>query len=188
MARDCLSAIGIAMTTAAILGTLAGCSTSTPAPQPGSRALLPPILSSADPSPRNSTGGDTSTPTATAEGWLATYRSASWTDSAVSAWVDRVRPYVTDAQHARDEQLRDGIGGADWDTFVTGQCTSTVENVGSVIPAESPGTATTANIEVTATVRTTCATGQPTTATENAAATLALIKTSAGWRIDQRVF
>jgi hypothetical protein len=55
------------------------------------------------------------------------------------------------------------------------------------VPAEAPGTATAANVLVTGTVNTTCPAGaaQP---GEQATATLVVVTTSNGWRIDQRLF
>ncbi|MFL6118761.1 hypothetical protein [Actinophytocola sp.] len=119
--------------------------------------------------------------------WLSAYRSATWTDPDPAAWIDRVRPYVTDAMSTRNTALRDGGAGTDWAEFVDQRCESSVSDLAAVIPAEAPGTATVANVLVTGTVSTTCAAG-PARSDEQAAATLVVIKTATGWRVDQRLF
>jgi hypothetical protein len=119
--------------------------------------------------------------------WLAAYRTATWTDLSPAAWIDRVRPYVTDAMHTRNTTLRNGNAGTDWADFVDQHCESTVSELAAVIPAEAPGTATATNVLVTGTVNTTCAAGSA-RPVEQAAVTLVVITTADGWRVDQRLF
>lgn len=98
-----------------------------------------------------------------------------------------MRPYVTDAMHTRNTTLREGNAGADWTDFVDEHCVSSVTELAAVVPAESPGTATTVNVLVTGTVSTTCAESAD-RPTEQASTTLVVTKTSTGWRVDQRLF
>jgi hypothetical protein len=116
------------------------------------------------------------------------YRSAAWTDDGPSAWIDRVRPYVTATMNARNEAVRGAGGGADWATFVRRHCTSTVVDTAAVVPPEAPGTTSAANVQVIGIVRTTCSAGDPPYPTEQAAATLLVVKTTQGWRVDERLF
>jgi hypothetical protein len=127
------------------------------------------------------------TPQAVAIQWLSAYRSAAWTDPDPAAWIDRVRPYVTDAMHTRNTTLRDGSTGTDWTEFVDQRCETSVSELAAVIPAEAPGTTTAANVLVAGTVNTACA-DNTTPSIEPAAATLVVVKTSNGWRVDQRIF
>lgn len=136
--------------------------------------------------PTDVPGADT--PQTVAIRWLSAYHSATWTDPDPSAWIDRVRPYVTDTMHTRNTTLRDGSAGTDWATFVRLRCTSTVVDLAVIVPPESPGTPTTANVHVTGSVRTNCAAGPAPAPTELAAMTLVIVTTSHGWRIDQRLF
>ena len=119
--------------------------------------------------------------------WLVAYRTATWTDPDPAAWIDRVQPYVTDAMHTRNTTLRNGNAGTDWTDFVDQHCESTVSELAAVVPTEAPGTTTAANVLVTGTVNTTCPAGaaQP---VEHAAATLVVVTTSTGWRVDQQLF
>jgi len=72
---------------------------------------------------------------------------------------------------------------------VTKQCTSAVTNLGAVIPSESPGTATTVNVQVTGTVTTTCDAGQPDMPTEIASVTVVVTQAQNGsWRVNQRSY
>jgi hypothetical protein len=114
----------------------------------------------------------------------------SWTDGTPTAWIARVRPYVTAALDAQDEQQYANTGGgADWQAFVAQQCTSTVTDVGAVVPRESPGTATAVNVQVTGTVHTTCDAGQPENPTEDTSTTLVVTHDSDGsWRVTQRLY
>lgn len=177
---------------AASVTLLVGC-TSPPAPpaRPGAGSAT---VSSARPvtaapsSPRGRSPTGMSSPVHVAEQWLATYRSTSWTDGTPTGWIERVRPYVTAALNAWDEQYADAAGGADWQAFVANQCTSVVTDLGAVIPPESPGTVTAINVQVTGTVHTACDAGQPESPTDTAAATLVVIEAPDGsWRVNQRL-
>lgn len=178
----------------ALLVLAAGCSTvtdptSTPAPfSPQPAATLPAPTAPTPSTPTTmALAPDPDDPLTVATSWLVAYHSASWTDSSPAAWIDRVRPYITDNMHASNETLRAGGGGTDWADYVRQHCTSTVTDTHAVIPPESPGTDTTANIQVTGTIHTTCTAG-PARATEPASATLVVVKTTTGWRVDHRLF
>lgn len=131
----------------------------------------------------------TSSPVDAAEHWLAAYRGVSWSDGNPTAWIARVRPYVTATLDAQDEQYADAGGGADWQAFVAQQCTTIVTDLGAVIPSESPGTPTAVNVEVTGTVHTACDAGRPATRTATASATVVVISMLDGsWRVNQRLY
>jgi hypothetical protein len=66
-----------------------------------------------------------------------------------------VRPYVADAMHTHNSTLRDGSAGTDGTDLVDEHCDSSVTELAAVVPAESPGTATTVNVLVTGTMSTT---------------------------------
>lgn len=160
-------------TTRAPLPQLTGTARSAPrTPPPSSPATTSPVRTP-----------DVDTPPAVTIRWLAAYRTATWTDPGPAAWIDRVRPYVTDAMHTRNTSLHDGNAGIDWADFVDQHCESTVSDLAAVVPAEAPGTATAANVLVTGTVNTTCTAGAA-RPVEQATATLVVIATSTGWRVD----
>lgn len=182
-----------AATLAGLLVLAAGCST-TPS-YPGAPGAHTPASTSTPPAPAASSPTATATPApgpdspvSAARNWLVAYHSATWTDASPAAWIDRVQPYVTDTLHASNETLRSGGGGADWTEFVRQHCTNTVTDTDAVIPPESPGTTTTANVQVTGTIHTTCTAGTPLHPTEQVSATLVVIKSPTGWRVDQRLF
>lgn len=128
-------------------------------------------------------------PVKTAKQWLINYRSISWADAKPSAWIDRVRPVITDRLAAEYDQLRDGSGGADWTDFVQRRCTSTVELVDGTRPSENPGTDTAVTVLVSGEITTTCAAGQPPTPTTRFAATLTVINSGGtGWHVDRQVY
>lgn len=185
----------IAVTAAAAVA--AGCTTSTP--ETSANTVLPQPIGTARDTPRTSPPASSEattpadvpsadTPQSVASHWLSAYRSAAWTDPGPAAWVDRVRPYVTASMNRRNETLRGQPGGADWATFVRLRCTSTVADVAAIVPPESPGTATAANVQVSGSVHTTCAAGPAPAHTETAAMTLTVVKAPRGWRVDQRLF
>lgn len=195
--RTCRAAKTATVVVAASVALVAGCTSSPAAPvRPGPPPTSGParVPRSATPlpllaQPDTTAAAGTNSPADAAEHWLAAYRSMSWTDGTPTAWIARVRPYVTARLDRQDEQYADAGGGADWQTFVAGQCTSTVTDLGAVIPSESPGTAIAVNVEVTATVYTACDAGQSTSPTETASATLVVIPLSDGsWRVDQRLY
>jgi hypothetical protein len=81
--------------------------------------------------------------------------------------------------HTANQTLRDAGSGIDWAEFVRHRCTSTVTDV-TAVPAESPGTDTAANVQVTGTIHTTCTAGTPTAPTEDTSATLIPGENSSG--------
>jgi hypothetical protein len=181
-------------TLAGLLLAATGCSTDTnrtnaqaPPNPPSAGTLSPP----AAPAPSTATTAipapDPDSPLTAAVGWLVAYHSAKWTDDTPAAWIDRVRPYVTDTMHTSNEPLRSGGGGTDWADYVRHHCTNTVTDTHAVIPPESPGTHTAANVQVTGTIHTTCTAGSPPSPTEQTSATLVVVKTSNGWRVDRRL-
>jgi hypothetical protein len=160
-------------------------------PQPAPPTIHGPPSRSPTVAPPASTAtpaADTANPTDTAARWLIAYRSATWTDRTPAAWIDRVQPYVTATLHTANQSLRDAGGGTDWAQFIQQRCTSTVTDTTAIIPAESPGTDTAANVVVTGAVHTTCTAGTPTVPAEDASATVIVIKTANGWRVDQRLY
>ncbi|WP_236788079.1 hypothetical protein [Amycolatopsis sp. GM8] len=99
-----------------------------------------------------------------------------------------MRPYVSDDQHVRDEQLRDGTTGSDWAQFVDWHCRSSVRDPRAVIPPEAPGTDVAANVEVAGDISTACAVGSY-PSSEHAAATLIVVRAPDGtYRVGRRVF
>jgi hypothetical protein len=148
----------------------------------------PPAAPTSTPAPSALPSPDPDSPLTAAVHWLVAYHSASWTDGSPAAWIDRVQPYVTDTLNNSNETLRTGTGGTDWADYTRDHCTSTVTDAQAVIPPESPGTAIAANVQVTGTVHTTCKAGIPASPTEQTSATLVVVKTAAGWRVNQRLF
>ncbi|MFL6118756.1 hypothetical protein [Actinophytocola sp.] len=196
MVTKALAAIMLAATVLVAMTLLAGCTTTSPPasphiplPQPAdtgqSTARTPPLSGAETTPPVDMPRVDT--PQAVAIQWLSAYHSATWTDPNPAAWIDRVRPYVTDAMHTRNTSLRDGGAGNDWTDFVSQRCRSNVSDPAAVIPAEAPGNSDTANVLVAGTVTTTCADGTD-SSIEQASATLVVVKTSNGWRVDERLF
>lgn len=181
---------------AASVALVAGCAES-PAPpaRSGSTPTITPsiVFRSATALPLTHTDATaataTSSPVDVAERWLAAYRSVSWNDGVSTVWIQRVRPYVTATLDAQDELYADAGGGADWRAFVAQQCTSTVGDLGAVIPPESPRTATGVNVQVSGIVHTTCDAGQSDIPTGTASATLVLVQAPDGsWRVNQRLY
>jgi hypothetical protein len=127
-------------------------------------------------------------PVATATAWLRAYRQISWTDLAPSSWVDRVRPYIGTELAAEYQRDRAGSVGAGWAPFVAGKCTSTVHDVGGVIPPEAPRAPDSVYAQVSGTVVTQCATGTP-PPDEQAAATVEVRRGADGrWVVQRRLF
>jgi hypothetical protein len=171
---------------AAIAALLTGCAVGTTwpaAPTPNIARDVPPSVGTGSPPTTTEASA-----TEVAQQWMVAYRTRDWRDGSPSGWIDRVRPYVSDTEHARDEQLRTGTTGVDWDEFVDQHCRTSVANIQAVIPPESPGTTDAANVQVSATINTTCDLGgHP--RTEPAAATLAVVRTpEGGYRVDRRLF
>jgi hypothetical protein len=175
---------------------LAGCSTGTTGPEPVvstpqpsfSLALPAPRSAGPPPAPTNATSAPTS-PQNAAMQWLIAYHSMSWSDHTPTAWITQVQPYVTPSLNRSDQQYADDGGGADWTDFVSKQCTSTVGDIGAVIPDEAPGTPTAVNIQVTGTVTTTCTSGAPDDPAESVSATLVVVPGPNGsWLVNQRLY
>lgn len=127
-------------------------------------------------------------PLATATAWLRAYRGISWTDPTPSSWVDRVRPYIGTELAAEYERDRQGSVGAGWAPFVAEKCTSTVRDVGGVIPPEAPRAPDSLYAQVSGTVVTQCATGTP-PPNEPVAATVEVRRGADGrWVVQRRLF
>lgn len=127
-------------------------------------------------------------PVATATAWLRAYRAISWTDPAPGSWVDRVRPYIGSDLAADYERDRQGSVGAEWAPFVAQKCTSTVRDVGGVIPPEAPRAPDSVYAQVSGTVVTQCATGTP-PPDEPVAATVEVRRGADGrWVVQRRLF
>jgi len=121
-----------------------------------------------------------------AKAWLIGYRQAAWTQPA-TAWIPRVKPDVTDRLYRSYLPLSGRGGGAEWTRFVAGKCTSTVTDTGAVIPPEAPHTPSMVHVQVAGLLHSACTTGTP-PADEPLAATLTVIATAAGWRVDAREY
>ncbi len=121
-----------------------------------------------------------------AKAWLIGYRQATWTQPA-TAWISRVKPDVTDRLYRSYLPLVGRGGGAEWTRFVAGKCTSTVTDTGAVIPPEAPHTPSMVHVQVAGLLHSACTTGTP-PADEPLAATLTVIATATGWRVDAREY
>ena len=121
-----------------------------------------------------------------AKAWLIGYRQAAWTQP-VTAWIPRVKPDVTDRLYRSYLPLVGRGGGAEWTRFVAGKCTSTVTDTGAVIPPEAPHTPSMVHVQVAGLLHSACTTGTP-PADEPLAATLTVIATATGWRVDAREY
>lgn len=150
-----------------------------PTAAPSPRAIAPAVA----------TGRD---PVAVATAWLRAYRTVRFDDPTPTAWIDHVRPVVTDTLAASYERYRDGSVGADWAQFVSDQCVTDLEDdLNGVIPDEAPHTASTVNVQVAGVLRTRCAvaTNSGVGANGPVSATVTLKKTRAGlWRVDKRLY
>ena len=164
-----------------------------PVPQPSQpQWITPPESSSREPgtsttSPTTETPNESSVIDVTTK-WFVAYHSMRWTDTGPAAWIDRVRPYVSARQHDRDETLRNGARGAEWTEFVAGRCATSMTDVEAVIPPEAPRTASVVYVHVIGSSHTACTTADPVLAPSVEAATLMLIKTPSGWRVDERLY
>lgn len=200
--RRWLQGVGIATVVAVLgIGAYALGQASREAPQAGLPnspvvAPAPPSAGTAPPrgAPAVAAGPD---PVVVATSWLQAYRSVRFDDPTPAAWIDHVRPVVTDRLAATYEQYRDGSVGADWTQFVSRQCMTTIEDLNGVIPDEAPRTATTVNVQVAAVLRTRCAAGSgdgsgvgdEVGANGPVSATVTLKKARDGlWRVDKRLY
>lgn len=128
-------------------------------------------------------------PVPAATAWLRAYRGISWTDPAPDSWVERVRPYVGADLAAQYDQARQGNAGTSWASFVHDHCTSTVRDIGGVIPPEAPHAPDSVYVQVSGTVITECAAGTPSTPTEPVAATVEVRRIPDGhWVVNRRLF
>ena len=158
------------------------------APPASSAASLPPALGPARPS---------EDPVATAVAWLQAFRDIAYTDPGPTAWIERVRPVVTDRLALTYDQARAGTVGADWASFVARHCTATVHDGYALVPDEAPRTRTTVSVQVVGTLQTRCASAGGNAVGEDAApqpdealaATLTLRLSNNGlWKVDQRLY
>lgn len=173
-----------------LAAALSSC-TSTPPdpPQPSFDRTTPPPSSTAAPaSAEPSAHGGASDPVAAATEWLVISHGISWTDPKPGAWIDRVRPVVTDRLATEYAGYRDGGDGTDWDTIVAHRCTSTVVGATGTVPSETPATTSAANVLVSGDLTTTCTAGQPPAAQKLAATVTVLRGPDGTWRVDQQVY
>lgn len=158
-------------------------SSAAPAPE----SIVETAPSSTLPTPEN--GEPATDPIEAARAWLVNFRSVAWDDPTPTAWIDRVRPYVTDALAAEYEALREGGVGAGWEIFVKRECASTVPDADGVIPPEAPVSDTTVYVNISGTVTTTCEEGEPPTPAVGAGGTMELLRGEDGyWRVNQRIY
>ncbi|GGM79348.1 hypothetical protein GCM10012275_57400 [Longimycelium tulufanense] len=184
-----LTIAGLALVATACTGQSAGSGPTATTTQPSFHRTTPADMTSGTSTATAPPATHYTDPIAAAKEWLVAYRSVSWTDPRPSAWIDRIRPVITDRLAGEYDQYRDGNGGADWRTFVERHCTSKVENVNGTRPAENPGTDTAAPVLVSGAVKTTCANGEPPTPSEKVAATVNVLRgPDGGWRVDQQVY
>jgi hypothetical protein len=179
---------------------LAGCSsnqdrpaTSTPLaaqpmpPAPASSTSTAPTASdSASPPPATPTSQPSAAEIATE--WFVAYQSMRWTDTSPASWIDRVHPFVTESLHDSDAVLRGGTRGVDWTEFVAGRCSTSASDVDAVVPAEAPHTESLVYVQVIGTLHTACDRQTSMVVTTDAAATLAVIQTPRGWRVNERLY
>lgn len=186
-------ALRLLVVTAAGVAVLGACDQSAPpAPEaspPATSLVVPvPAPTAAAPGAMSPTATASPDPRDTAARWLRIYRAQDWQDDTV-AWIERVRPLVTETQHARYQELRDGPTGADQADFVARKCRSAADDVEAVIPPEAPRTDSVTYVHVAATITTTCTTGTPVRRSEPTAITLALALGSDDlYRVDERLF
>jgi hypothetical protein len=110
-------------------------------------------------------------------------------DPAPGSWVDRVRPYVGSDLAAEYEQARQGNAGTTWASFVHNQCTAAARDVDGVIPPEAPRAPDSVYVQVSGTVITECAAGQPTAPPEPVAATVEVRRMPDNrWIVNRRLF
>lgn len=124
-----------------------------------------------------------------AKRWLQAYRTISYTDPAPTAWIDRALPLSTERLGRELSRLRGGSPGADWTTFVTRKCRTTIENVEGTIPDEAPHTADAAYVQLSAAAVTRCSSSRSRTMREDIALTVGVQRGPDGtWRVDRRLF
>lgn len=78
--------------------------------------------------------------------------------------------------------------GAEWTTFVQNRCAARVRNAVGIVPPEIPATATSAHVQVSGSLVTTCKSGRAVPA-EFIAATVLVIRVGPGrWLVAKREF
>lgn len=124
-----------------------------------------------------------------AKRWLQAYRTISYTDPAPTAWIDRALPLSTERLGRELTRLRGGSPGADWTTFVTRKCRTTIEDVEGTIPDEAPHTAAAAYVQLSGVAVTRCTSSRSRTMREDIALTVGVQRGPDGtWRVDRRLF
>lgn len=183
-------ALGLLVGAAYLIGASTTMGTTPPAPPDHAAAPSAPAvpLPTAVPVPPLALAEPSADPVASAQAWLAAYRSVRYDDPTPMAWLDRVGPVIT--QRLSTEYYREGSVGAGWAEFVRHQCSGAVENVGGVIPREATRTRTTVYVQVAGILHTRC---QDPTApqwpAEDLAATVELARGSDGpWRVERRLY
>lgn len=188
------AAVGVGAAAALLVGAsyLLGSHSSRSDTDPAAAPASAPASSEATnaPPPVLAPGQASDDPVASATTWLRAYRSLSYTDPNPTAWIDRVRPVVTDRLAGEYDSYREGSTGAQWGDFVAQRCTSTVENAGGVIPSEAPRTATAVNVQLSGALQARCQTeNDDERLLEDLAATVVVIRGHDGlWRVDQRLY
>jgi hypothetical protein len=128
-----------------------------------------------------------------AAAWLQAHRTLRH-DEPVDAWMDRMRPVVTPALAATYEHGRAAGPGLDWQQWVAQRCDAAVEDAVAIVPAEAPRTSDEVNVQVSGTLRTSCARtdprpGQPAPGDEALAATPVVDRGADRlWRVSSRLF
>lgn len=183
-----LCVVATALTAASLC--VAGCTRSSDQPNDAGSSSTSVPQSASIPTQRQTAAptGPANNPVDVAKQWLFAYHSMSWTDAGPSAWISRVRPYVTAALDAQDQQYADAPGGQDWQDFVAKHCSRALTDLGAVIPSESPGTSTEVNVQVTGTITTICDAGEPDSPAEAVSATLVVLEEpDTTWHVNQRL-
>lgn len=189
-----IAAVGVVAVGALAAGAYLLGGATAPAAQPTQIGVPSSMPAPAEPSaqviqPSAAVPAAASDPVVTAVAWLHAYRTLRFDDPAPTAWIDHVRPVVTDDLAATYEQYRAGGVGGDWAEFVARSCVSTVTDAGGVIPEEAPRTRSEVSVQVAGTLRTRCSDLEGERPDEALAATLTLALGDDGlWRVEQRLF
>lgn len=129
-------------------------------------------------------------PLDTAQLWLEMSRTASYADPGPASWTERVAPLLTGPAAAENSRIAEsGASGAGWELIVEGRCSTSVGDVGAVIPAEAPRTEQQVYVQVTGTVVTGCAGPDgPPIPVERTSATLELVLDDGRWLVNDRLY
>lgn len=98
-----------------------------------------------------------------AESWVRARLASTWQDPTPAAWVDKVRPLVTDDFAASLADSASGVS-ADapaWLNFVAQGCTANAVNLTGGVPPEAPKETGLRYVEISADVQTNCQKGTP---------------------------